>query len=69
MGASKYLPHYKSSGGKWVLGLHIYISFKLIINGCQFAGTDKYESNNIGDGQTDGQTITEVRTGNIYESV
>ena len=39
MGASKYLPHYKSSRVKWVLGLHIYILFKLIIKGCQFAGT------------------------------
>ena len=30
---------------------------------------DKYESNNTGDGQTDGQTRTEVRTGKIYEFV
>ena len=39
MGASKYLSHYKSSRGKWVLGLHIYILFKSIIYGYQFAGT------------------------------
>ena len=39
MGASKYLTHYKSSRGKWVLDLHIYILFKSIINGCKFAGT------------------------------
>ena len=26
MGASKYLPQYKSSCGKWVLGLHIIYS-------------------------------------------
>ena len=30
---------------------------------------DKYESNNTGDGQTDGQKRTELRTENIYESV
>ena len=28
---------------------------------------DKYESNHIGDGQTEGQTRTDVRTGKIYE--
>ena len=28
---------------------------------------DKYESNHSGDGQTDGRTRTEGRTGNIYE--
>ena len=39
MVASKYLPHYNISSGKWVLGLHIYILFKSIINGCRFAGT------------------------------
>ena len=38
MGTSKYLPHYKSSCGKWFLGLHIYILFKLVIYGYQFAG-------------------------------
>ena len=32
-------------------------------------GLDKYESNHKGDGQTDGQIITEVRTENIYEFV
>ena len=30
---------------------------------------NKYESNHTGDGQTDGQTITEVRTGKINEFV
>ena len=30
---------------------------------------DKYESNHTGHGKTDGQKITEVRTGNIYEFV
>ena len=39
MGASKYLPNYKSSCGKWVLGLNIYILFKSIIYGYQFFGT------------------------------
>ena len=39
MGASKYLTHYKSSRGKWILGLHIYILFKSIIYCYQFAGT------------------------------
>ena len=38
IGASKYLPHYKSSCVKWVLGLHIYILFKYIINDYQFLG-------------------------------
>ena len=37
MGASKYFPHYKSSGGNWVLGW--YILFKLIINSYLFVGT------------------------------
>ena len=32
-------------------------------------GLDKYESNHTGDGQTDGQTRTEVRMGKIYEFV
>ena len=32
-------------------------------------GLDKYESDHTGNGQTDGQTITEVRTGKIYEFV
>ena len=32
-------------------------------------GLDKYESNHTDDGQTDGQSIMEVRTGNIYEFV
>ena len=32
-------------------------------------GLDKYESNHTGDGQTNGQTRTEVRTGKIYEFV
>ena len=32
-------------------------------------GLDKYESNHTGDEKTDGQTRTEVRTGNIYEFV
>ena len=39
MGASNYLPNYKSSRGKWVLGLHIYILFISIIYGNQFADT------------------------------
>ena len=39
IGASKYLLHYKSSHGMWVLGLHIYILFKPIIYGYQVAGT------------------------------
>ena len=39
MGASKYLPHYMISSGKWVLGLHIYILFKSVIYDYQFAGT------------------------------
>ena len=30
---------------------------------------DKYESNHTGDGQTDSQKRTEVRTGKIYEFV
>ena len=30
---------------------------------------DKYEINHAGDGQTDGQTRTEVCTRNIYEFV
>ena len=30
---------------------------------------DKYEINHTGNGKTDGQKRTEVRTGNIYESV
>ena len=30
---------------------------------------DKYKSNHTGDGQTDGQTRTEVRTGKIYKFV
>ena len=38
MGASKYLPQYKSSCRKWVLVLHISYS-NLSINGCRFAGT------------------------------
>ena len=32
-------------------------------------GLDKYESNNTGDVQTDGQTRTEVCTGKIYKFV
>ena len=32
-------------------------------------GLDKYKSNYTGDGQTEGKTRTEVRTGNIYEFV
>ena len=32
-------------------------------------GLDKYESNHTGDRQTDGQTITKIRTGKIYKSV
>ena len=30
---------------------------------------NKYESNHTGDGQTNGQTRTEVRTGKIFEFV
>ena len=70
MVASKYLPHYKSSRGKWVLVLHIYIfdsnRSSMVIN---LRGLDKYESNHTGDGKTDGQTRTDVRTKNIYELV
>ena len=32
-------------------------------------GVDKYESNNTGDGQTDGPTIMQVNTGNIYKFI
>ena len=32
-------------------------------------GLDKYQSNRTGDGQMDGQTRTEVRTGKIYELI
>ena len=32
-------------------------------------GLDKYESTHTGDGQTDRQTRTEVRTGNICKFV
>ena len=66
MGASKYLPHYKISCVKWVLVLHIYIysnQSSMVIN---LRGLDKYESNHRGDEKTDGQTRTEVCTGNIY---
>ena len=38
----------------------------MVIN---FMGLDKYDSNHIGDGQTDGQTRMEVRTGKIYKFV
>ena len=48
----------------------IYIFYSnrsyMIIN---FRGLDKYDSNRTGDRQTDGQTITEVRKGKIYEFV
>ena len=32
-------------------------------------GLDKYESNHTGDGQTDGQARTVIRTGKIYEFI
>ena len=48
----------------------IYICYSngssMVIN---LQGLDKYESNNTGDGQTDGETRMEVRTVNIYEFV
>ena len=48
--------------------VYIYYSNRssMVIN---LRGLDKYESNHTGDGQTDGKTRTEVRTGNIYELV
>ena len=48
--------------------MYIYYSNRsyVVIN---VQGLDKYESNNIGDVQTDGKTITEVRTGEIYKCV
>ena len=38
----------------------------MIIN---LRGLNKYKINHTGDGQTDGQTRTEVRTINIYEFI
>ena len=43
-----------------------YDKFKFLSMVISFRGLDKYESNHTGDGQTDGQTRTKVRTGNIY---
>ena len=47
---------------------YIYYSIQLfmVIN---LRGLDKYESNHTGDGQTDEQTRTEVRTGKVYKFV
>ena len=39
------------------------------MSGFLYKKIDKYESNHTGDGQTEGQTITEVCTGNLYEFV
>ena len=39
MGAYRYLPHYNISRVRWFLGFQIYILFKSIIYGYQFAGT------------------------------
>ena len=36
------------------------------MSGFLYKKIDKYESNHTGDGQTEGQTITEVCTGKIY---
>ena len=74
MGASKYLPYYKSSRGKWVLGLYIPYSNRssMFIN---FLSLDKYETKYTGSWtkvlsnirQTYDQTIMDKRTENILE--
>ena len=56
-----------AESGFWAC-IYIFYSNRssMVIN---FRGLDKYESKHTGDGQTDGQTRTEVRTGKIYEFV
>ena len=53
--------------GFWAC-IYIFYSNRpsMVIN---LRGLDKYQSNHTGDGQTDGETRTEVRTGKIYEFV
>ena len=47
MGSYRYLPHYKTSRGKWFLGLYIFYSNQssMVIN---FGGLDKYEIKHTG---------------------
>ena len=69
MGVYKYIPHWQSSSRNWVwASIYIFDSNRssMVMN---LRGLDKYESNHTGDGQTDGQTRTEVRTINIYEFI
>ena len=54
-----------AESGFWAC-IYIFYSNRssIVIN---LRGLDKYDSNHTGDGQTDGQTITGVCTGKIYE--
>ena len=64
MGASKYLPHYKSTSRKWVLVLHIYIysnRSSMIVN---MRGLDKYSSKHAGS-----QTNVQANTGVTYKQI
>ena len=56
-----------AESGFWAC-IYIYVSNRssMVIN---LRGLYKYESNHTSDGQTNGQTRTEVRTGKIYEFV
>ena len=54
MGASKYLPHYKSSRGKWFFGITYIFYSNLLSMVINLQGIDKIDSNNTGDGQTHG---------------
>ena len=69
MGASKYLPHYKSSRVKWVLELYIFYSnwSSRVVN---LRGLDKYGSKHIGrrtNRQANiGGTYGQMRTDVVY---
>ena len=63
MGASKYLPHYKSSHGKLILGLYIFYSnwSSRVVN---LRGLDKYGSKHTGI-----QTNIQTNIGLTYEQI
>ena len=69
MVVSKYLPHYKSSCGKWVLRLHIFYS-NLSSSVINLRGLDKYGSKYTGS-RTDvkakiGGMYRQMRTDGVY---
>ena len=69
MGASKYLPHYKISCGKRVLGLHIFYSNRSsrVVN---LRGLDKYGSKYTGSRKNVQakirETYRQMRTDGVY---